>query len=62
LSVANDHLGCIYRAVAYTSVTRTRRKEYDMSLSPYGGLATETYDIGKPIGHSFGDVEFYSRG
>jgi SAM-dependent methyltransferase len=30
-----------------------------MSLSAYGELATEVYDITKPIGHSFGDVEFY---
>jgi SAM-dependent methyltransferase len=30
-----------------------------MSLSSYGKLATEVYDITKPIGHSFGDVEFY---
>jgi SAM-dependent methyltransferase len=30
-----------------------------MSLSSYGMLATEVYDIDKPIGHSFGDVEFY---
>ena len=30
-----------------------------MSLSSYGKLATEVYDIDKPIGHSFGDVEFY---
>ncbi|CAA9461369.1 MAG: SAM-dependent methyltransferase [uncultured Rubrobacteraceae bacterium] len=30
-----------------------------MSLSSYGRLATEVYDIDKPIGHSFGDVEFY---
>jgi SAM-dependent methyltransferase len=28
-------------------------------LSSYGKLATEVYDITKPIGHSFGDVEFY---
>ena len=30
-----------------------------MSLSSYGRLATEVYDITKPLGHSFGDVEFY---
>ena len=30
-----------------------------MSLGSYGKLATEVYDIDKPIGHSFGDVEFY---
>jgi SAM-dependent methyltransferase len=30
-----------------------------MTLSSYGKLATEVYDITKPIGHSFGDVEFY---
>jgi ubiquinone/menaquinone biosynthesis C-methylase UbiE len=30
-----------------------------MSLSSYGRLATEVYDIDKPIGRSFGDVEFY---
>jgi ubiquinone/menaquinone biosynthesis C-methylase UbiE len=30
-----------------------------MSLGSYGRLATEVYDITKPIGHSFGDVEFY---
>ncbi len=32
-----------------------------MSLGSYGRLATEVYDIDKPIGHSFGDVEFYSE-
>jgi SAM-dependent methyltransferase len=26
----------------------------------YGTLATETYEIDKPIGHSFGDVEYYT--
>jgi hypothetical protein len=26
----------------------------------YGTLATEIYEIDKPIGHSFGDVEFYA--
>jgi hypothetical protein len=30
-----------------------------MSSSSYGRLATEAYDMDKPIGHSFGDVEFY---
>jgi SAM-dependent methyltransferase len=30
-----------------------------MSLSSSGRLATEVYDIDKPIGHTFGDVEFY---
>jgi SAM-dependent methyltransferase len=30
-----------------------------MSLGSYGRLATEAYDSDKPIGHSFGDVEFY---
>ena len=30
-----------------------------MSLGSYGELATEVYDIDKPIGRSFGDVEFY---
>jgi SAM-dependent methyltransferase len=30
-----------------------------MSLGSYGRLATEAYDIDKPIGRSFGDVEFY---
>jgi hypothetical protein len=33
-----------------------------MSLGSYGKLATEVYDIDKPIGHSFGDVEFYLEG
>ncbi|MDP5272834.1 class I SAM-dependent methyltransferase [Chengkuizengella axinellae] len=28
-------------------------------LSSYSSLATEVYDITKPIGHSFGDIEFY---
>ena len=28
-------------------------------LSYYGRLSSEVYDIDKPIGHSFGDVEFY---
>lgn len=27
--------------------------------SSYGELCTEVYDISKPLGHSFGDVEFY---
>ena len=27
----------------------------------YGPLATEVYDLDKPIGHSFGDVEYYTR-
>ena len=26
----------------------------------YGTLATEVYEIDKPIGHSFGDVEYYT--
>lgn len=30
-----------------------------MSAVPYGGLASEVYDLDKPIGHSFGDVEYY---
>ena len=28
-------------------------------LSYYGRLSSEVYDIDKPIGHSFGDVEYY---
>lgn len=28
-------------------------------LSFYGRLSSEVYDMDKPIGHSFGDVEFY---
>ena len=27
----------------------------------YGKLATEVYDLDKPLGHSFGDVEYYTR-
>ena len=27
----------------------------------YGTLATEVYDLDKPIGRSFGDVEYYTR-
>lgn len=27
----------------------------------YGTLASEVYELDKPIGHSFGDVEFYTR-
>lgn len=27
----------------------------------YGTLASEIYEIDKPIGHSFGDVEYYLR-
>jgi len=27
----------------------------------YGALATEVYELDKPIGHSFGDVEYYIR-
>jgi SAM-dependent methyltransferase len=53
--VVGDTFGGV---VAYTSVTPTRR-EHAMSLGSYGKLATEVYDIDKPIGHSFGDVEFY---
>jgi hypothetical protein len=60
-SVVNERGRRIYRAVDYTSVTRARRKEYDMSLGSYGRLATEAYDIDKPVGHSFGDVEFYLK-
>lgn len=30
-----------------------------MTWSSYGELATEVYDLDKPVGHSFGDVEFY---
>jgi hypothetical protein len=26
----------------------------------YGALATEVYDLDKPIGRSFGDVEYYT--
>ena len=28
-------------------------------VSYYGRLSSELYDMDKPIGHSFGDVEFY---
>lgn len=28
-------------------------------FSSYSSLATETYDIDKPVGHSFGDIEYY---
>ncbi len=27
----------------------------------YGTLVTEVYELDKPIGHSFGDVEYYLR-
>ena len=27
----------------------------------YGTLASEVYELDKPIGHSFGDVEYYTR-
>lgn len=30
-------------------------------LSYYGRLSSEVYDMDKPIGHSFGDVEFYAN-
>ncbi|MFT4146977.1 MAG: class I SAM-dependent methyltransferase [Mobilitalea sp.] len=30
-------------------------------LSYYGRLSSEVYDMDKPIGHSFGDVEFYTN-
>ncbi len=30
-----------------------------MTSSSYGELATEVYNLDKPVGHSFGDVEFY---
>lgn len=30
-------------------------------LSYYGRLSSEVYDMDKPIGHSFGDVEFYKE-
>lgn len=29
-------------------------------LSYYGRLSSEVYDMDKPIGHSFGDIEFYA--
>ncbi|WP_313152292.1 class I SAM-dependent methyltransferase [Lacrimispora sp.] len=29
-------------------------------LSYYGRLSSEVYDMDKPVGHSFGDIEFYS--
>lgn len=29
--------------------------------SSYGELCTEVYDISKPLGYSFGDVEFYTQ-
>ena len=28
----------------------------------YGTLASEVYELDKPIGHSFGDVEYYTQG
>jgi SAM-dependent methyltransferase len=28
-------------------------------FSSYGELSTEVYDLSKPIGHSFGDIEYY---
>lgn len=30
-------------------------------LSYYGRLSSEVYDMDKPIGHSFGDIEFYEE-
>ncbi|MCI1592145.1 MULTISPECIES: class I SAM-dependent methyltransferase [Heyndrickxia] len=30
-------------------------------LSYYSKLSSEVYDLDKPIGHSFGDIEFYSK-
>ncbi|MDF2845037.1 MAG: methylase involved in ubiquinone/menaquinone biosynthesis [Herbinix sp.] len=30
-------------------------------LSYYGRLSSEVYDMDKPIGHSFGDIEFYKE-
>lgn len=32
-----------------------------MSAGSYGDIATEVYDLDKPTGHSFGDVEFYKE-
>ncbi|GLC82226.1 class I SAM-dependent methyltransferase [Lacrimispora brassicae] len=29
-------------------------------LSYYGRLSSEVYDMDKPVGHSFGDIEFYA--
>ncbi len=29
-------------------------------LNYYGSLSSEVYDIDKPVGHSFGDIEFYA--
>lgn len=29
-------------------------------LNYYGRLSSEVYDLDKPVGHSFGDIEFYS--
>ncbi|QQE73762.1 class I SAM-dependent methyltransferase [Brevibacillus composti] len=30
-------------------------------FSSYSELATEVYDLDKPVGHSFGDVEYYTQ-
>ncbi|MDQ3234278.1 MAG: class I SAM-dependent methyltransferase, partial [Pseudobdellovibrionaceae bacterium] len=30
-------------------------------FSCYGELSTQVYDIDKPVGRSFGEIEFYSR-
>jgi SAM-dependent methyltransferase len=39
-------------------VGRTRSKEYAMSLGSYGKLATEVYDIDKPVGQTFRPVDY----
>jgi len=58
--VANDHRRRIYRGARLHLVNLYQREGVgDMGLGTYGRLATEVYDITKPIGHSFGDVEHY---
>lgn len=33
---------------------------FESSQNQYGGLASRVYHLDKPIGHSFGDIEFYA--
>jgi SAM-dependent methyltransferase len=42
-------------------VRQNRGSERRAVTWSYGTLATEVYDIDKPVGSSFGDLEYYSR-
>lgn len=40
-------------------ISKRSGRRHKMTSSFYSELAAEVYDIDKPVGHSFGDVEFY---